>query len=180
MKHLYEYKKYALLPKDLRQMNLLYHSTWLEYFEKILKDDELYGTDMYDSGVSNSRNKHYAFGMNDDEFGHNVGEIQLILDRDKIKQNYKINAFDWEEYKRTDNKTGEYSNYHQPEDKIITDKIKNIHKYIIGLHIVKNDILLDIIENKLILNKIKEYNWLVFDEDWNNINNSVLKMSKNQ
>ena len=168
MKFIKEYKTYAILPKELRNKNLIYHSTSLENFEEILNSDTLYGSEFYDSGIATSRNKHYAYGSTENEpyeSGHNLGDIQLILDRDKIKYNHKISAFDWEELKLDKSLTGKYSNSHQSEDKKKTQELNNISKYIIGIHIVKNKIL-----NK-IFKIIKKYpnNWIIFDEDWNSI-----------
>jgi len=96
MERILEYKTFALLPIELRNKNLLYHSTDIESFEIILETNELHGSIMYDSGISTSRNKHYAFGHDEEGSGkmHNWGDVQFILDRDKIKNTCKIKAFD--------------------------------------------------------------------------------------
>lgn len=166
MKYIYEYKKYTILPKELRNKNLLYHATIFEYFEETLKKNILYGSGSYDYGISTSRNKHYNFG-HDDEYGekmHNRGDIQFILDKDKIKNICKIKAFDWEEYKSTDSITGTYNDYHQSEDKILckNNQLINFKKYIIGLHIANNNYINDVLNNENI-----EKDWYIFDEDWN-------------
>jgi len=164
MKFIIEYKKYSILPKELRNMNLLYHSTIIGSFDEIIKTNELYGTHGYDFGVATSRNKHYAFGNAGDDEMHNVGEIQLILDKDKLQNKYKTMAFDWEEWKSTDSKTGEYNDFHQSEDKILTNRIDNIKKYIVGIHIIHNEF------NEEVLAICKKYNFYpeyIFDEDWN-------------
>lgn len=170
MKHILEYRKYALLPKKLRSMNLLYHSTYIDYFEKIMRDDEIFGSDMYDYGIATSRNKHYAFGHGEKENDykmHNQGNVQIILDKDKIKNVCKIKAFDWEEMKSNKAKTGKYQDYHQAEDKIYCkdNTLKNLSKYIVGLHIVHNEYKMQVFK---ILNdlEINTSNWYIFDENW--------------
>jgi len=171
MKYIKEYVKFALLPKELRNSNLLYHSTEFKVFEKILKDNILYGTSDYDYGISTSRNKHYAFGRDDCGAGHNFGHIQFILDKDKISTKCKIEAFDWEDYKidtykNDDCLTGKYNHYHQSEDKIIctNNELTNFSDYVIGLHIVDNKYLDDTLNNP----NIKK-NWYIFDENWNRL-----------
>ena len=155
MKRLLEYKKFALLPKELRSKNLLYHSTYFDYFERILKENELAGSDMYDTGIATSRNKHYAFGHGDGENDykmHNQGDVQFILDRDKIKSVCKIKAFDWEEMKISPSKTGEWNDYHQAEDKVYckNNTLKELDKYVIGIHVIKNEYLDKVLKNPLI------------------------------
>jgi hypothetical protein len=172
MKYLNEYKTYALLPKELRNKSLLYHATTLDSFEYILKENELYGTHGYDFGVATSRNKHYNFGNSEDneEFMYNQGDVQLILDKDKLKNKYKTSAFDWEEWKSTKSKTGIYNDYHQSEDKILTNNIKNIKQYIIGIHIAKHDYLEDVLKICKENNFSPEY---IFDEDWDQLNENT-------
>jgi hypothetical protein len=173
MKYIKEYVKFALLPKELRNSNLLYHSTEFKVFEKILKDNILYGTSDYDYGISTSRNKHYAFGRQDDEWaaGHNLGHIQIILDKDKIHTKCKIVPFDWENSKidtyrvgGLKSKTGKYNNYHQSEDKILCDnnELTNLSDYIVGLHVI-DDKYLDATLNNPNIKK----GWYIFNENWN-------------
>lgn len=169
MKYLTEYKTYAILPKELRNISLLYHATTIDSFNNIIKNDILYGTTDYDFGIATSRNKHYNFGYNDNNLNklYNQGEIQLILNKNKLKNKYKIIPFDWENWKSIKSKTGVYNNYHQTEDKIITDKIDNIKQYIIGIHISKNKYI------QKVLNICKEYNFYpsyIFNENWQQIN----------
>ena len=173
-----EYIKYALLPKDLRNKNILYHSTEFESFVGIMADNELHGAMNYDFGVSTSRNKHYGFGRYqfgertwDIEIGHNTGDIQLLLDKDKLQNNYKIDAFDWDEWKtRNKGEVGKYNDFHQSEDKIKTDVIKDIDKYILGVHIIKNVHVMEKFEKWYEENDCDfEY---IFDENWKDITNN--------
>lgn len=157
-----EFLNESILDKNLRNKNLLYHSTTFNNLLEILNDNVLYGSDMYDYGIATSRNKNYLFYMNDyGELKSGKGECQLILDRDKIKNNYRIKPFDWEEYKREKDK-----NYHQSEDKILTSKIVNIKKYIVGIHLNKN-----VNNNYTILLEKEKYflinnNIIIFGSDW--------------
>ena len=176
-----EYVKSAILQKELRYRNLLYHSSNWEGFIGIMNTGILYGADTYDYGVSTSRNKHYAFGRVeiDGELNteHNGGDIQLILDKDKLKTKYKIKSFDWEEWKRGITYTNDYSDFNQSEDKILTNKITDIHKYIIGLHIVKNTLIKEYFDEWMIENDFDcEY---IFDENWNNITKKYKKSNRN-
>lgn len=152
----------SILDKSLGNKNLLYHSTSFNNLLEILNDNVLYGTDTYDYGIATSRNKNYLFYINDyGEIKSGEGECQLILDRDKIKNNYRIEPFDWEEYKRRNDK-----NYHQSEDKILTSKIINIKKYIVGIHLNKK------VNNNYtkLLKKESDFlidnNIIIFGRDW--------------
>ena len=161
-----EYRKFALIPKELRNKNLLYHSTLMENFERILRENEIYGSDTYDDGIATSRNKHYAFGHDEEGLGkmHNIGEVQFILDRDKIKNVCKIKAFDWENYKSNSfSETGKWSNFGQSEDKIYckNNTLKNLSNFIVGIHVVKNEFLEEVLSNKFIKD-----DWYIFNENW--------------
>lgn len=158
-----EFLNESILDKNLRNKNLLYHSTSFNNLLEILNDNVLYGSDMYDYGIATSRNKNYLFYMSDyGELKSGEGECQLILDRDKIKNNYKIKPFDWEEYKSMKDK-----NYHQSEDKILTSKMVNVKKYIVGIHLNKNvnDNYTKLLEKER--NFLIDNNIIIFDSDWN-------------
>lgn len=169
MKTFLEFINEAILPIEYRHRNLIYHSTEFVNLVSILKDNVLYGTTDYDFGVATSRNKDYLFGrIEDGEVGARLGECQLILDRDKIKRNYKIQPFDWENWKQSSMNLNNAINYQQSEEKILTEEIKNIHKYIVGIYLnkyikknyeyLKND--------TYISSLIDKYNWVIFDDDW--------------
>lgn len=151
-----------LLSKEFRNINLLYHSTTFSNLLQILEDNVLYGSDSYDYGIATSRNKDYLFYISDEgDIERGQGECQLILDRNKINNNYKIKAFDWEEFKLKDD-----DNYHQSEDKILTDKITNIKKYIIGIQLNKNiqDNLMKLLNKENLF--IKKNNIKIFGKNW--------------
>jgi hypothetical protein len=173
IKTINEYVKHKMLPRELRNKNLIYHATKIKFFDRLLRTNTLYGSEWYDSGVSTSRNKHYAYGSmensEDGEWGYNAGDVQFIFDKDKLKTKYKVGAFDWEESKLKKSKVGEYSDFHQSEEKIMTDEIENFTDYVIGIHIVHNYLIDDLKENELLRNCVNDKNWIVFDEDWEDI-----------
>lgn len=171
-----EMKTAHLLPKEIRLKNPLYHSTDLESFLEIIKDDKIYGTHMYDIGVATSRNKHYGFGRDvegDYDVGNNLGDVQFILDRDKVRTKYKVEPFDWEEFKLTKATTKKYARYHQSEDKIMTDIIKDLHKYLIGVHIVNNKVMNELFADEDFVEYMNKYDLLLFNEDWEDITNKL-------
>lgn len=122
-----------LLQKELRESNLLYHSTSFESLLGILRTDTLWGSH-YDDGISTSRDKDYLFHSTvDGIIKRGKGECQLVLDRDRLKQKYRIRAHDYEDFKS-------YSDpdFNQAEDRIQTTKITNITRYIVGIHLNRN------------------------------------------
>jgi hypothetical protein len=173
-----EFLKPTLYPKELKNKNILYHSTFYDSLNEILETDVLYGSINYDWGIATSRNRDYAFGMGDgdvndeDNYHHNIGEVQLILDRDKIKENYKIKAYDWERWKTTKSETGKFNDFHQSEDKILTNKIVNIHKYIIGFQFVKDEFIGKM--DDIFKESVIKYNYVVYDSEWNNITEKII------
>lgn len=171
---LLEYITATRYPSELKNKNVLYHSTDREIFISILDLNILYGSDEYDIGIATSRNRDYMFGHEygiDYEYSyHNKGDVQFILDRDKIKSNYKIKAFDWEEWKRMHSSTRNVNDYQQSEDKILTDKILDISKYIIGIQFNKNSEIESILAPFDEFNElVSKYNWIIYDEEWKNI-----------
>ena len=90
-----------------------------------------------------------------------TADCQLILDRDLIKTKYEINPYDFEEYKKDGSNFPYKPELIQSEDKIVTSAIKNIKRYIIGIHI-NNDPSKYIAE----LNTFLKDNWLIFDKNW--------------
>jgi hypothetical protein len=156
----------AILPKELRYKNILYHSTSFENLISILKENVLYGLGDVDYGIATSRSKDYLYNNNgwciDDISVRGTADCQLILNRDLIKTKYKIVPYDFEEFKKLGSNPPYNSEIIQSEDKILTSKLNNIKKYIIGIHI-NNDPSKYIEELKSLI----ENNWLVFDKNWN-------------
>lgn len=188
LKYINELKTAHVLPKELRISNLLYHATTLEGFIGIIKSDIIYQTTRYDFGVSTSRNKFYNFTANtDEEHQHNNADIQFILDKNKLRHNHKIKAYDYEEMKSSKSKIGGYADFHQSEDKVYGD-IKDLHKYLIGIQISKKygniwnaskreedreEIIPYLKDNTNFIEYIKKNNLIIFDEDWNDITNEI-------
>jgi len=161
----------AILPKELRYKNILYHATSFENLISILKENVLYGLSEVDYGISTSRSKDYLYNNNGwfrDFSIRGTADCQLILDRDLIKIKYKIVPYDFEEYKKLGSNPPYDLEVIQSEDKILKGKIIDIKKYIIGIHI-NNDPYKYMDELKPLI----ENNWLVFDKNWNLIFNQL-------
>ena len=155
----------AILPKELRYKNILYHATSFENLISILKENVLYGLGDVDYGIATSRSKDYLYNNNgwfSDFSIRGTADCQLILDRDLIKTKYKIVPYDFEEYKKLGSNPPYDLEVIQSEDKILKGKIIDIKKYIIGIHI-NNDPYKYMDELKPLI----ENNWLVFDKNWN-------------
>jgi len=154
----------AILPKELRYKNILYHATSFENLISILKENILYSSGAVDYGIATSRSKDYLYNTDAwfrDLSIRGTADCQLILDKDLIKIKFKIIPYDFEEYKKLGSNHPYKLEYIQSEDKILKSKIIDIKKYIIGIHINNNPY-------KYIdeLNSLIENDWLVFDKNW--------------
>ena len=154
----------AILPKELRYKNLLFHATSFINLIEILTKNYLYGCGDVDDGISTSRSKDYLYnniGWFSDVSIRGTADCQLILDRDLIKTKFKIKPYDFEEYKKLGSNPPYDLEVVQSEDKILTYKILNIKRYIVGIHINNNP-------SKYIdeLKPLLEKNWLIFDKNW--------------
>jgi hypothetical protein len=141
----------AILPKELRYKNLLFHSTSFENLVNILKENILKAgrDDIYTSSVSFTRCKDLLHSYEDEP-----GECQLIIDKDLLRTKYKIEPFDWMGMKYKFDMC-------QMEDRVVNNDINNIQKYIIGIHI--NNVSSNYIKE---LRKLLQSNWLIFDKNW--------------
>jgi hypothetical protein len=155
----------AILPKELRYKNLLFHATSINNLLEILTRNFLYGSNEIDYGIATSRCKDYLYN-NDGWFSdisvRGTADCQLILDRDLIKTKYKIVPYDFEEYKKLGSNPPYNLDYTQSEDKIKASEIINIKKYIIGIHFSIYPISQYIDILKPLINK----DWLIYDENW--------------
>ena len=156
----------SILPRELRYKNILYHATSFENLINILLTNTLHSSDSVDFGIATSRNRNYLYNT-DGWFRDNTcimgtADCQLILDRDLIKTKYEINPYDFEEYKKDGSNFPYKPELIQSEDKIVTSEIKNIKRYIIGIHINN--------KSAKYIKKLKTLihdDWLVFDKNWN-------------
>lgn len=156
----------SILPKELRYKNVLYHATSFVNLINILKTNTLYSSESVDFGIATSRNKNYLYNtdgwFNDEVSINGTADCQLILDKDLLKNKYKINPYDFEEYKKIGSSYPYKPEYIQSEDKIVTNQIKNIKKYIIGIHINN-----DLSNYRKEIKSLIQDNWLIFDKKWN-------------
>ncbi len=115
-----------------KQVGLLYHFTNLSSLNKILDENKMYGSFMYEEneielfGVSTTRNKN----LNYDSQKNN---IRITLNGDKLSNNYKIKPRDYwnREYNVPDNP----QTIDEDEEVILTPKgyIGNIKNYITSI-----------------------------------------------
>jgi hypothetical protein len=115
-----------------KQVGLLYHFTNLSSLNKILDENKMNGSFMYEEngielyGVSTTRNKN----LNYDSQKNN---IRITLNGDKLSNNYKIKPRDYwnREYNVPDNP----QTIDEDEEVILTPKgyISNIKNYIISI-----------------------------------------------
>jgi hypothetical protein len=120
-----------------KQVGLLYHFTNNESLNKILDENKMIGSFMYEEngkdiyGVSTTRNKNlnYDFKKNN---------IRITLDGDKLSNNYKIKPKDY--WYRQYNIPFNPQTVDEDEETILTPKgyIYNIKNYIISIDNIKN------------------------------------------
>jgi len=112
--------------------NFLYHFTTLHYIDDILKTNKLIPHEMQKdvggmiyTGVSVTRKKD--FYMNDED------SICIILDKDKLKQDYKIIPFN--PHRKSKYKSSLLSYRMNSEEIVVTGKkgLINLDKYIVNI-----------------------------------------------
>ena len=144
-----------------KQVGLLYHITTPEKLKKILDSNTLKGSyiswdggDTDFLGISTTRNKNFLYGDN---------KIQIVLNGDKISNNYKIQPYDY--WGREYNIPDEPQIKDEDEEiiKVGKDGLKNVKNYIIKI----NDFTDSLNEN--ILNEIGDlsqapYKWKTFSK----------------
>ena len=119
------------LLKEGKQVGILYHFTSRSNLEKILSDNKLNGSFMYELengkelyGVSTTRNKNLFYDKN---------PIRISLDGNKLSNNYKISPRDY--WNRQYNIPDNPQTVDEDEEVILTPKgyIENIKEYILGI-----------------------------------------------
>jgi hypothetical protein len=121
---------------EAKQVGILYHYTLLDYLVSIINDNALkaLGTTTFGPIISFTRDKNF----------HNVKrnimgtECRIVIDGDKLSNNYKITPIAEKDFKRNTNNT-------ESEERITfvsrNDEIKNLDKYVISYDIFLDEIL---------------------------------------
>ncbi len=138
--------------------NFLYHNTDFIYFLGILEKNEIFGvtkqtiTGKEYKGVSLTRDKNFRYAR----------EFTLILDKDKLKQNYKIIPFDfWNANKPSQFIKGKGNPERHVQgielEEFVIGDIKNLNKYLIGVRINYDDTYQEIVNDKEVENLIGQH-----------------------
>ena len=125
-------KNFKQFINEQKNVGLLYHFTNTNSLNKILEEDKMNGSFMYEEndvelyGVSTTRNKNLNYDKN-------KNNIRITLNGDKLSNNYKIKPRDYwnREYNVPDNP----QTIDEDEEVILTPKgyITNIKNYIISI-----------------------------------------------
>ena len=114
-----------------KQVGLLYHVTSPQRLEKILSSNTLKGSllDFYGGkdfiGISTTRNKNFLYNQN---------QIQIVLDGDKISNNYKIMPYDYWGRSYDLPKNPQARDEDEEVIKVGRDGLKDIKKYIVKIN----------------------------------------------
>jgi hypothetical protein len=129
--------------------DILYHFTYMNNLFNILKNNELSLTAAIGSKSDYNINKnkfYYLSTTRSKSSGYKKGDVKIVLDGRKIKQNNKITPVDYWQWSKNRNDYDSESAYSsaltslEQEDRIVSDKpiIENAIKYIIEIHILIN------------------------------------------
>ena len=120
-----------------KQVGLLYHFTSTNSLDKILKDNKINGSFMYEVGdkelygVSTTRNKNLNYDLQ-------RNNVRITLDGNKLSNNYKITPRDY--FERQYNIPDNPQTIDEDEEVILTPKgyINNIKNYILAVDKVED------------------------------------------
>ena len=155
-------KENDIILDEAKQVGRLYHATTIAALEDILKSDKLISSAFSGTGtsqgISTTRDKTF--------FYH--GPLSIILDGNKLSENYKVIPFsaldDLDGYEhRAEHETVIIPN-NLPKDYDIWDTefiIPNIHKYIIGI-LVKPNLFASKGQTEDLYNILKNYNYPIY------------------
>ena len=148
-----------------KQVGLLYHVTTPEKLKKILDSNTLKGSyiswdggDTDFLGISTTRNKNFLYDDN---------KIQIVLNGDKISNNYKIQPYDY--WGREYNIPDEPQIKDEDEEiiKVGKDGLKNIKNYIIKINDFTDSLNENILNEAIVGEKIEcdncGWSWNIVD-----------------
>jgi hypothetical protein len=110
---------------EAKSIGKIYHLVSLNSMRYIMKHDVLESYNF--SGISTTRNKNLTYYVGDRQ-----NYFRLVLDGDKLSDKFQINPFS---YKSVSGSVGD-----EMEEKIKTQKITNISKYIIEIQVLQHQI----------------------------------------
>jgi len=115
---------------ESKQVGIVYHYTWLERLINILNTDELIGRN---KRISVTRNKHFH-----KQYRLTVpSQCCFVLDGNKLSERYKIEPYNYYSDFHTNAEPYVHKKYHdEQEEVILTDKIKNLHNYILKIKFI--------------------------------------------
>ena len=146
-----------------KQVGLLYHVTTPENLKKILDSNTLKGSisDFHGGkdfiGISTTRNKNFLYNQN---------QIQIVLDGDKISNNYKIMPYDY--WRRSYDLPNNPQAKDEDEEiiKVGGDGLRDIKKYIVKINNFTDSLNESTVDSKLYPFKIKDK---TYDENDNSL-----------
>lgn len=164
--------------------DILYHFTHSSKLSNILRTNELSLTSAIGSksDLDINKDKYFFFSMTRSKnTGYVRGDVKLVINAKKLKQNYKIIPVDYWQYPKNIDAWPDKNSYIQSlksseqEDRLISNNstIPNFTKYILEIHMLINDNKL----NSLIVNLANKYNIDIFiynnRKDWLNQTNNI-------
>jgi hypothetical protein len=115
------------LIQEAKQVGIVYHYTNYENLLNILQDDMLMiGNHNYISLTRNKKNNKNGL------------QVQIVIDGNKLSNNYKIEPFDYFDMEYAKKHPIGYSGEDEQEERVLTKKIKDLHKYILKINIMFN------------------------------------------
>lgn len=151
--------------QEAKQVGTLYHSTTLKGLINILQTNTIKSS--LETGISFTRNKNFIY---------NNHPFILVLDGDKLSENYKVQPFDYAPFSR-----GQIKRHSEYETSVFPNK-RNIPNFINKLKQGNTDLNLVDDEDIHILKNVNKYlkaiivnNNFISNEKWDSILNSASK-----
>jgi len=114
---------------EAKQLGILYHYTALITAYQLVTSNKL-GHGAY---VSFTRDKRFHFHH---RAAINTNQCRLVLDGDKLSENYKIRPFDYFMHDR--DKKGHQGTYDEQEERLKGGPVKDLDNYLIKVQIFKS------------------------------------------
>lgn len=166
-----------------RISDIVYHFTYIRHLKDILTENIFHASTNIGASVDFKINKGKFFFFSttrSKSSGFTKGDVKLVLDGQKLSQNYKGIPVDYWQYSKNPKDWDKYSYKDalksEMEDRIILDSptIKNATKYIKEIHILLNKSIIYISKDDIeyIISKSKQFNIPTFfydnEKNWYN------------